>query len=158
MRRPPIIQFVFLLRLPVFGSPVKVSRIRKVGRSPNFIALGQDASKIYATSYGTDELLEIDILQKLVTRSIPVGESPLGLAIADQGKTAWWPARTPILLLLWISNPSRLSATSKWGCSPIQSQSVPGDIGLTFPAMVEHARAPCTLSMCETAASSQTLK
>jgi YVTN family beta-propeller protein len=91
MRRPQGIRLVLislLFLLPVFASPVKTLRIRKVGKAPNFIALSPDGSKIYATSYGSNELLEISLAQKLVTRSLAVGESPLGLAITDQGKTA----------------------------------------------------------------------
>lgn len=77
-----------LFLLPVFGIAVKTYHIRKVGKSPNFIALSPDGSKIYATSYGTDQLLEIDLAEKMVTRSVAVGSTPLGLAIDGQSKTA----------------------------------------------------------------------
>jgi YVTN family beta-propeller protein len=93
MRRPHghgvqiILASLFLL-LPVFGAPVRTSRIKKVGKAPNFIALSPDGYIVYATSYGTDELLKISLSQNAVTQSIVVGSSPLGLAIADQGKTA----------------------------------------------------------------------
>jgi len=43
-----------LLLLPAFGETIKTSRIRKIGKSPNFIALSPDGKKMYATSYGTD--------------------------------------------------------------------------------------------------------
>ena len=81
-----LISFLFLL--PVFSGPVKTYRIKKVGKSPNFIALNADGTKMYATSYGSDELLSIDLEKKMVTKSILVGTSPLGFAISYQEKTA----------------------------------------------------------------------
>jgi YVTN family beta-propeller protein len=62
--------------------------IKKVGKAPNFIALSSDSAKLYATSYGTGELLGVDLTQNIVTQSVNVGSSPLGLAIAEQDKTA----------------------------------------------------------------------
>ena len=78
-----------LLILPAFADEVSPLRIRKVGKAPNFIALSPDGAKIYATSYATDQLLEVDIAKQVVTRSVYVGSSPLGLAIAEEGKTAF---------------------------------------------------------------------
>jgi YVTN family beta-propeller protein len=71
---------------PVFGaSPV---RINKVGKAPNFFALSQDGSKAYVTSYADGRFLEVDLQRRVVSRSIILGGSPLGLAIADGGKLA----------------------------------------------------------------------
>ena len=77
-----------LMILPAFAEGVSPIRIRKVGKAPNFIALSPDGAKIYATSYATDQLLEIDPVKQIVTRSVLVGSSPLGLVIAEEGKTA----------------------------------------------------------------------
>ena len=90
MRGRRKIIFIFLLAcwMPLFGSPPKSYRIRKVGKSPNFITLNSEARKLYATSYNSDELLGIDLDKKVVTQSVVVGEHPMGFAITDQGKTA----------------------------------------------------------------------
>jgi YVTN family beta-propeller protein len=77
---------VFILLTP--GYSAKTSRIKKVGKAPNFIALSPAGGKLYATSYATGELLGIDLTKNSVTQKVYVGSSPLGLAIADEGKTA----------------------------------------------------------------------
>jgi YVTN family beta-propeller protein len=87
-RREIIVIFLLACLMPLFGGPLKSYRIRKVGKSPNFIALNPDARKLYATAYHSNELLGIDMEQKVVTQSVAVGEHPMGFAIADQGKTA----------------------------------------------------------------------
>jgi YVTN family beta-propeller protein len=79
---------VMLFMAPVWAAGPKLARIKKVGESPNVIALSPDNSKIYATSYITNELLEISVAQKVVTRSLLVGSHPIGLALVDLGKTA----------------------------------------------------------------------
>src|SRR5690606_30479668 len=56
--------------------------------APNFIALSPDGARLYATSYATDELLEVDLERNIVTRRVEAGGAPLGLALADGGKTA----------------------------------------------------------------------
>jgi YVTN family beta-propeller protein len=73
---------------PVFGGAFKTYRIRKIGKSPNFIALDHSRRKIYVTSWGTSEFLAVDLNQKIVTQSVNVGAAPLGFAIADHDKTA----------------------------------------------------------------------
>ncbi len=77
-----------LLLLPVLAGGGETERIRKIGKAPNFIALGPDGTKLYATSYATDELLEVDLEKRIVTRRMDAGGAPLGLALADGGKTA----------------------------------------------------------------------
>jgi YVTN family beta-propeller protein len=91
MRRPQwmVITAICLFLFPVFGNTIKTYRIRRVGTSPNFIALSPDGKTIYATSYGTDELLAVDLEQKVVTQSVVVGSSPLGLAVDETGETAF---------------------------------------------------------------------
>ena len=70
-------------------------QIRKIGKAPNFITLSPDGTKIYVTSYATDELVVVDLKQRLITQSVSVGASPLGLAIAEEGKTALVACRMP---------------------------------------------------------------
>src|SRR5512141_1048155 len=77
-----------LCLLSGFSNPIETFRIRKVGTSPNFIALSPDGTKVFATSYGTNELVGISLARKMVTQSVLVGSSPLGLAIDDTGGTA----------------------------------------------------------------------
>ncbi len=76
------------LFMPAFGGVFKTYRIKKIGKSPNFIAVDQGRGKLYATSWGTGELLAVSLSQKIVTHSVNVGERPLGFAIAEEGKTA----------------------------------------------------------------------
>ena len=87
-KRIRFILIVLLFIVPVWAASSKLVRIKKVGKSPNVIALSPDSSKIYATSYLSNELLEISLDRKVVTRSLGVGSHPIGLAIADLGKTA----------------------------------------------------------------------
>jgi YVTN family beta-propeller protein len=82
------ILILLLFVLPALSGTIKTYRIRKIGKAPNFIALSPDGGTIYATSFGTNELLAVDLVQKIVTKSVEVGSSPLGLAITDDGKTA----------------------------------------------------------------------
>jgi len=71
---------------PVFGAaPV---RIRKVGKAPNFIALSQDGSKAYVTSFADGRLLEVNLQRKSVSRSVLLGGAPLGFAIAEADNLA----------------------------------------------------------------------
>jgi YVTN family beta-propeller protein len=74
--------------MPVLGEESAPIKIRRVGKVPNFIALSPDGAKIYATSYATDELIVVDLKQKVVAQRISIGSAPLGLAIAEGGKTA----------------------------------------------------------------------
>ena len=81
-----LLSFVLLLGVPVSGKTVS---IKKVGEFPNFLALSPDGKFAYVTSYGTGELIEVDLKQRAVTRAIPVGQAPLGIALADAGKAAF---------------------------------------------------------------------
>ena len=67
-RRYAILFLSLLFLFPAFSRAIETYRIKKVGKAPNFIALSPDGTKIYATSFGTDELLGIDIAQKLVVQ------------------------------------------------------------------------------------------
>jgi hypothetical protein len=37
-----LVLMILVLLMPALGSPIQVSRIRKVGKAPNFIALSPD--------------------------------------------------------------------------------------------------------------------
>ena len=85
--RQKIIYILFLVCvLPLVGGTLKSYRIRKVGKSPNFIALSPDGRKLYATSFGSDELLEIDLEQKGVTQSVVVGKPLWDLQLPIKAK------------------------------------------------------------------------
>ena len=77
-----------LCLLSGFSNPIQAFRIKKVGKSPNFIALSPDGTKVYATSYGTNELVSINLAKRTVDQSVLLGASPLGLAIDERGNTA----------------------------------------------------------------------
>src|SRR5207247_3393432 len=64
----------------------RVFRIKKVGEYPNFIALSGNGRVAYVTSFGTGELLALDLGEKKVVRSVPVGDEPLGLAVVESEK------------------------------------------------------------------------
>jgi len=84
--------FLFLcllvILLPSFGHARQTDRIKNVGTSPNFIALSPDGKRMYATSFGTDEFLGIDLSERVVDQKLKVGSAPLGFDLIDQGKTA----------------------------------------------------------------------
>jgi YVTN family beta-propeller protein len=86
-RGVPILLFLIFLS-PVFSQTKQTHKIKKVGKSPNFIALSPDGKRMYATSFGTDELVGIDLSDRIVDKSLPVGASPLGFALVEQGKIA----------------------------------------------------------------------
>jgi len=67
----------------------KDRHIKKVGISPNFLALSLDGNMAYVSSYETGELLEVDLKQHAVTRAVEVGSAPLGVALADGGKSVY---------------------------------------------------------------------
>src|SRR5512147_2081875 len=75
-----------LLLVPAFA---KTFSIKKVGEYPNFLALSADGKFAYVTSYGTGEMLEVDLKQRLVTRAVAVRTAPLGIALGDGGKYAY---------------------------------------------------------------------
>jgi hypothetical protein len=52
--------------MPAFGESAAPFKIRRIGKAPNFITLSPDGSKIYATSYASDELIVIDLKQKMI--------------------------------------------------------------------------------------------
>ncbi|MBN2243964.1 MAG: beta-propeller fold lactonase family protein [Acidobacteria bacterium] len=83
----PALLFLALLS-PVFCRTEETYKIKKIGKSPNFIALSPDGKRMYATSFGTDELIGIDLTERIVDRNIGVGASPLGFALAEQGRIA----------------------------------------------------------------------
>lgn len=83
---PAICLLVILLPFSSFAN--QVHKIKKVGKSPNFIALSPAGTRLYATSFGTDELLGIDLSKGAVDQRIKVGAAPLGFALVDRGKTA----------------------------------------------------------------------
>jgi len=74
--------------VPVFSQTKQTYKIKNIGKSPNFIALSPDGNRMYATSFGTNELIGIDLSQRMVDQNIMVGASPLGFALAEQGKIA----------------------------------------------------------------------
>jgi YVTN family beta-propeller protein len=67
----------------------KTYRVKKVGEYPNFMALSPDGNTAYVTSFGTGDLIVVDLATKTVTGSVPVGSEPLGVALAEGGKTAF---------------------------------------------------------------------
>jgi len=75
-----------LILLPVYGQTKKTYQIKKIGKSPNFIALSPDGGRMYATSFGTNELIGIDLSKREVDQRIRVGNAPLGFALAEEGK------------------------------------------------------------------------
>jgi YVTN family beta-propeller protein len=80
--------FVLLLLLPAFSQTEQTYRIKKVGKSPNFLALSADGKRLYATSFGTDEFLEIDLSKRMIERRVSVGGSPLSFALAEKDGVA----------------------------------------------------------------------
>jgi len=86
IRRGIIFISMLLVLAPVFG--VTFTRIRRVGKAPNFIVLSQDGSKAYVTSYSDGRFLEVDLQKRTVTRNVLVGGAPLDFAIADGEKLA----------------------------------------------------------------------
>ena len=85
--RHSILFLLMVLTLaPVFGAAP--DRIRKVGKAPNFFVLSRNGSKAYVTSYADGRFLEVDLQKKAVSRSVVVGGSPLGFALADGEKLA----------------------------------------------------------------------
>ncbi|HSW38643.1 MAG TPA: hypothetical protein VLL97_04040, partial [Acidobacteriota bacterium] len=76
--------FLVLSATPVPGEAITSYKISRIGRAPNFIVLNSEGTLMYATSFATNELLEIDLRKKAVTRRVVVGSSPLGLALDKQ--------------------------------------------------------------------------
>ena len=98
----PIIVFFLLCLLPLFAGQITTLRIRKVGRAPNFIALSPDGSKIYSTSFSSNELLEIESLpgdfraRARVTYCQPQSEGfAIGLEFLEP--TGRWVVNTPVI-------------------------------------------------------------
>src|SRR5262245_10626240 len=85
MLTPCALILSFLLSFTAWG---KTSRIKNIGEYPNFLALSPDGRTAYVTSYGTSEVLAVDIAQKTVTKSVVVGTAPLGIAVSSDGKLA----------------------------------------------------------------------
>lgn len=79
---------ILLMLLPVFSYSKQIRKIKKVGKSPNFIAISDDEKRMYATSFGTDELIGLDLDKGVVDQRIKVGSSPLGFALIEKGKFA----------------------------------------------------------------------
>ena len=91
IRKTVLVMVLTIMTLSVCTAPLLSAvpyRINKVGKSPNFIVLSPDGTKAYVTSYADGRFLEIDLAQKVVTRSVAVGVAPLGFALAEGGKTA----------------------------------------------------------------------
>ena len=86
IRRCALFIFMVLVLAPVFGAAP--SRITRVGKAPNFLVLSRDGSKAYVTSYADGRFLEVDFQSKSISRSVVLGGSPLGFAIADGEKLA----------------------------------------------------------------------
>jgi len=104
----------------------RMDRVKKVGEYPNFLALSPDGKTAYVTSFGTGELLAVDLEEKSVTRSMEVGEAPLGIALADNGKFALWPARIRAPWWSWIWRSFAWRPTSRSAALPTPSQSAQG--------------------------------
>jgi len=86
IRRGILFLLMTLALAPVFGAlPVRTG---KVGKAPNFFVLSRDGSKAYVTSYADGRFLEVNLRRRVVTRSVVLGGSPLGLALADGEKLA----------------------------------------------------------------------
>lgn len=87
-RRGILILILLIFLSPVFSQTKQTFKIKKVGKSPNFIALSPDGDRIYATSFGTNELIRVNLSEREVDRNLVVGASPLGFALAEQGRIA----------------------------------------------------------------------
>ncbi len=83
----PVI-YLFIMLLPVCGYAEQAYRIKNVGKSPNFIALNANGNRMYATSFGTNEFIGINLIEKSVDQSVRVGSSPLGFDLVEQDKIA----------------------------------------------------------------------
>ena len=108
--------FMMFAIAPVFGAaPV---RIKKIGKAPNFIVLSADGSKAYATSYGDGRFLEVNLQQRTVTRSVELGGSPLGFALADEGRLALVACRDAGLTTIIDLDTFKIIADIKTGARP----------------------------------------
>ena len=109
------ITMIFMLA-PVFGAaPV---RIRKVGKAPNFIALSQDGSKAYVTSYADERFLEVDLQKKSVSRSVLLGGAPLGFAISEAENLALIACRDAGMTTVVDLNSFKIIADIRTGANP----------------------------------------
>lgn len=87
-RRSFMLPLALLILLPVLVGAGQVYRIKNVGTSPNFISLSPDGKRIYATSFGTDEFLGVNLSEKAVDQRVRVGSAPLGFDLVDHGRVA----------------------------------------------------------------------
>ena len=116
IRRIVLFLFMALAFTQVFGS--SIDRIRKVGKAPNFIAISQDGSKAYVTSYADGRFLEVDLQKKIVSRSVVLGGSPLGFALADGGKLALIACRDAGMTTIIDLDSFKIIADVKTGTRP----------------------------------------
>ena len=107
----------------------RVFRIKKVGEYPNFIALSGNGRVAYVTSFGTGELLALDLVEKKVVRSVPVGDEPLGLAVVESEKAVGRTKRVtacPSTHGPFRGTVSGPSSDSRWMPSPAMTRTVAG--------------------------------
>jgi sugar lactone lactonase YvrE len=77
MRRAFAGLFALLLAVSLSAQSGKVYRIRKVGEYPNFMALSPDGRTAYVTSFGTGELLVVDLAPQVgLERVVVVDAEP----------------------------------------------------------------------------------
>ena len=100
------------------GGQARVFRIKKVGEYPNFIALSANGRVAYVTSFGTGELLALDLGEKKVVRSVPVGDEPLGLAVVESEKAVLVACKQSGTVAVVNSDTFRVDATIKVGAAP----------------------------------------
>ena len=94
----------------------------KVGEYPNFTALSPDGRMAYVTSFGSGEVLAVDIGSRTVTQSIEVGGAPLGTALTGDGRYALVACRDSGTVVVLDLVSFRIEATIKVGGAPTRSR------------------------------------
>ena len=108
-----VVTFSALATLPALA---KTHRIKKVGEYPNFLALSLDGKTAYVTSYGSGELVAVDLIAREVSARVTVGGAPLGIAVtADTAYVACKDSGTVAVIDL---QQFRVKGSIKVGASP----------------------------------------
>jgi len=116
IRRSIIFLLMTLAFAPVFGAaPV---RIRNVGKAPNFIAISQDGSSAYVTSYADGRFLEVNLQKRSVSRSVVLGGAPLGFVLAESENLALIACRDAGMTTIVDLNTFKIVADIRTGSMP----------------------------------------
>src|SRR5262245_38969870 len=89
MRKVFLSLTLIFLSAALLSATAKLTKIKNIGKAPNFMVLSRDGKMLYLTIYSSEELVAIDTADGRLLKRAYVGDTPLALTLSPEGDRAF---------------------------------------------------------------------